>query len=1324
MLNISRLHLVMLQAPSLTSTLRTIILLIGVMLLPLTTFSQTTTLSTETINNTSACVAGSSTSSSPCTTTFPGQTDNRAGVLTPLYDPSPANVSKENVHELLYSGATTSVFANFKDWFCLPGASAGPNANGVTTQQCQGTIVSNYTSDDATTMARQVDDMISRGFNGAVVDWYGQGSREDNAALQLQSNLFSNHCRGPQNCDLLYALEYDGGTLKFAVTPTNIKGTWGNACALNADASTAENCIVLRIRNDVCYMNGKHFGNNSYYKYSLQGGPMRPIIAFFIDEASYSGLPLTGPAPSWTDVWVQIRKWTTNLGTNCSVAPFNANNGDPLLIFPNAEGFTHDNTTNVSDGAFASPSTNAGVSNQSNQQLSALDNFYAASLQYLSTKIVWGAGYKGFNDVQAAWSPAGGRIVDQACGLTWMNSMLEENHDPGSGPYYSTSRQLPVMQVATWNDYDDGAEIETGIDNCVTGFSASVSGTILNWSVSFGAAGSEQTIHHYDIFDSSDGQNLTLVATLPRGSHSVDLSTLTLGSGTRQLYVKATGMPSVVNHMSNEITYTPPPPPPQPAIAFNPANGIGFGNQLVGTTSSPQTETITNSGNASLTISGISLTGVNASDFQITSNTCPSSLAAGASCSLQVTFRPSSTGGRSGAISVSDDANGSPQSVPLTGTGTSSAQGGIPSSSHVVLVILENHSFCDVDPSDPICNTPGVTTPMPWLVGEGNQYGFASNYHADQSGSLLDYLWLTGGSGFNFAPWNCTGSGCGQPVDADNIFRELIARGIPWREYMESYSGWPPQDQNFYVRRHDPASWFTDITTSPAQQNNIVNFSQFATDISASGSLPKLSIVVPNLCNDAHGATGCPAGGGTLGQADNWLKQNIGPLLNNSAFQSGGDGILFITFDECDAASTGNCNNHPEQVYTAVIGPNVRRGFESTTSYKHENVLRTMLDALQVSTYPGASNTSADMADFFQQPPPPPPPGALTLSPSTADFGSSNNVGVDSSPQSFTLSNSGSSSSSVSIQFTGADPHDFVESDTCGTSLAAGASCNINVTFHAWATHSRTATLSVNSGAQTASVSGTASAAFADIDNDAIQSANCPTTQPAHAWLPCNQKAGTGNATATASGVDSTTIQNSWDGTSKHFGFTSSPQYSGMLWSDTMQYFSASTDAIIANNNNFVYSFDFFIPAGQQDIPQAVEFDLNVNRAGNGKFTFATQCDYQGGVGTGTQRFKWDIWTFATNAGGSWQPTDAPCNHFTANSWHHVEWLMQKDETNKQMIYKRLTIDGVPVLTNPVTVPAGITSAETIAIDIQMDINVNGNPWDEYLDNVNVSVLP
>src|SRR5215468_9746240 len=60
---------------------------------------------------------------------------------------------------------------------------------------------------------------------------------------------------------------------------------------------------------------------------------------------------------------------------------------------------------------------------------------------------------------------------------------------------------------------------------------------------------------------------------------------------------------------------------------------------------------------------------------------------------------------------------------------------GIPHSSHVVLVIEENHTFTEIYPNG-----------MPWLVAQGNKYGYTLNYHANSSGSMLDYLWLSSGS--------------------------------------------------------------------------------------------------------------------------------------------------------------------------------------------------------------------------------------------------------------------------------------------------------------------------------------------------------------------------------------------------------------------------------------------------------------------------------------------------------------------------------------------------------------------------------------------------
>ena len=105
-----------------------------------------------------------------------------------------------------------------------------------------------------------------------------------------------------------------------------------------------------------------------------------------------------------------------------------------------------------------------------------------------------------------------------------------------------------------------------------------------------------------------------------------------------------------------------------PAITFTPAS-VSFTNQTVNTTSGTQTVTLSNTGSAALTISSIAVTGANASDFAETNN-CPASLAAGSTCEILVTFTPASVASFSAAVSVSDNATGSPQSVVLTGTGT------------------------------------------------------------------------------------------------------------------------------------------------------------------------------------------------------------------------------------------------------------------------------------------------------------------------------------------------------------------------------------------------------------------------------------------------------------------------------------------------------------------------------------------------------------------------------------------------------------------------------------------------------------------------------
>jgi hypothetical protein len=103
-------------------------------------------------------------------------------------------------------------------------------------------------------------------------------------------------------------------------------------------------------------------------------------------------------------------------------------------------------------------------------------------------------------------------------------------------------------------------------------------------------------------------------------------------------------------------------------VEFNPST-FNFGNQPVGTKSLPKKITLSNKGSVAVSISKISLIGANAADFAQT-NTCGTSVAAGASCFITVTFTPSAAGKRTANVSVMDNGGGSPQTVSLTGTGT------------------------------------------------------------------------------------------------------------------------------------------------------------------------------------------------------------------------------------------------------------------------------------------------------------------------------------------------------------------------------------------------------------------------------------------------------------------------------------------------------------------------------------------------------------------------------------------------------------------------------------------------------------------------------
>jgi putative Ig domain-containing protein/HYDIN/CFA65/VesB family protein len=114
----------------------------------------------------------------------------------------------------------------------------------------------------------------------------------------------------------------------------------------------------------------------------------------------------------------------------------------------------------------------------------------------------------------------------------------------------------------------------------------------------------------------------------------------------------------------------PPPPAGAPSVTFTPTS-LTFAAQAIGTTSAPQSITVSNTGNAPLFINSAATRGANPLDFTQVSDGCSGvTLAAGTSCSVSITFSPTASGARSATFILTDNAAGSPQTVPISGGGT------------------------------------------------------------------------------------------------------------------------------------------------------------------------------------------------------------------------------------------------------------------------------------------------------------------------------------------------------------------------------------------------------------------------------------------------------------------------------------------------------------------------------------------------------------------------------------------------------------------------------------------------------------------------------
>ncbi len=400
----------------------------------------------------------STSNTTPTSTTLAAENGNNTSASSSFTgwsngDIAPTNVSKVDVHKLLYAGTTSKVYAHLMPWF---GDASHKNVG--------------YTSWSASQVALQVNDMISRGINGMVIDWFGPNNTNLNTTTQL---IFQEAVKHP-----------------------------GFEVAVMLDAGSVSGDPTTSVVASLNYIRTTYQTSPAYM---LKGG--RPVDGFFGVEAL---------AVNWATVQASVP-------------------GNPVYVFENAPGFTQA----TSDGAF---SWVGNFGNPDDWGQSYLQGFYSAALSH-PTEHTFASSKKGFNDTMAAWSL--NRVINQNCGSTWLNTFKEINN------FYSQTNQLESLQLVTWNDYEEGTEIETGIDNCMSVSQPTVNGSTLSWSVvPSSSSASVDTIDHFAVYATTDGSNLTLVAdNIPNTATSTNLSQSGAQSGAK-FYVKAVGVSSIVNHMS------------------------------------------------------------------------------------------------------------------------------------------------------------------------------------------------------------------------------------------------------------------------------------------------------------------------------------------------------------------------------------------------------------------------------------------------------------------------------------------------------------------------------------------------------------------------------------------------------------------------------------------------------------------------------------------------------------------------------------------------------------------------------------------------------
>lgn len=266
---------------------------------------------------------------------------------------------------------------------------------------------------------------------------------------------------------------------------------------------------------------------------------------------------------------------------------------------------------------------------------------------------------------------------------------------------------------------------------------------------------------------------------------------------------------------------------------------------------------------------------------------------------------------------------GSPASATATRT-ADSRQRAVPTLDHVVVVVLENHSYGEI-----------VGSPdAPFIDSLAKGGAMFTRAFAETHPSEPNYLAL-----FSGATQGVTDDSCPHTFAAANLARTLLDAGRTFRGYSEGLPspGYVGCGSGAYARKHNPWVNFSNV---PAAANQ--PFTAFPSDYA---TLPAVSFVIPDLDHDMHD--------GTVAQADRWLSDHLGTYV---PWASSHRSILVLTWDEDDSSADN-------RIPTIIAGAAVRPG-NYDQRIDHYRLLRTLADAYHVAA-PGAASTATPITDIW-----------------------------------------------------------------------------------------------------------------------------------------------------------------------------------------------------------------------------------------------------------------------------------------------------------------------------------------------------------------------